>query len=116
MRRTALLILAFLSLAAPAYAADGFVEGIDDLPLMAGLVSAGEASVFEAPSGRIVETLVEGTASRAAVLAFYAGTLPQLGWRPDGTGQFVRESERLVIEFPPAVAGRTQVRFFLSPE
>ena len=50
------------------------------------------------------------------MLDFYSGTLPQLGWRLDGVGRFVREGERLVIEFPPATPGVTQVRFFLSPE
>lgn len=83
---------------------------------MAGLAPTGESSVFDAPSGRVVETVVEGTATPAAVLSFYAGTLPQLGWRRDGANQYVRESERLVIEFPPDIGGRTQVRFFLSPE
>jgi hypothetical protein len=118
MPRAALAVLAFLLFAAPAraQAGGGFVEGIDDLPLMAGLVATGEASVFDAPSGRIVETVAEGNATPAAVLSFYAGTLPQLGWRRDGINRYVRESERLVIEFPPAVGGRTQVRFFLSPE
>jgi hypothetical protein len=64
----------------------------------------------------VVEALAEGAPTRAAVLAFYDATLPQLGWRVDGAGRFAREGERLVIEFPPAPAGRTQVRFFLSPE
>jgi len=117
MRAPAVLVLLAMLLAAgPASAAGGFVDGIDDLPLMAGLVHTGESSVFDAPSGRVVETVVEGNATPAAVLSFYAGTLPQLGWRRDGANQYVRESERLVIEFPPEIGGRTQVRFFLSPE
>jgi hypothetical protein len=116
MRRTALIALFCLLFAAAPRAADGFVDGIDDLPLMTGLAAAGEPTVFDAPQGRVVEALAEGTATRSAVLAFYAATLPQLGWRADGVGRYAREGERLVIEFPPAPAGRTQVRFFLSPE
>jgi len=116
MRLAAIALSCLLFLVLPAQAADGFVDGIDDLPLMAGLVSSGEPTVFDAPQGRVVEALAEGSATRAAVLEFYSGTLPQLGWRADGLGRFAREGERLLIEFPPAPAGRTQVRFFLSPE
>ncbi len=117
MRRATLIALfCLLFAAAPGCAAGGFVDGIDDLPLMAGLVASGEPTVFDAPQGRVVEALAEGNATRAAVLDFYAGTLPQLGWRVDGLGRFAREGERLLIEFPPTPAGRTQVRFFLSPE
>ena len=116
MRLVLLLLVVFLAFASPAKAADGFVDGIDDLPLMAGLAVAGEPTIFDAAQGRVVETLAAGAPSRAAVLDFYAGTLPQLGWRLDGVGRFVREGERLVIEFPPAPSGVTQVRFFLSPE
>ena len=116
MRRTALTALFCLLFAAAPRAADGFVDGIDDLPLMAGLAVAGEPTIFDAAQGRVVETLAAGAPSRAAVLDFYTGTLPQLGWRLDGVGRFVREGERLVIEFPPVASGATQVRFFLSPE
>lgn len=116
MRPVLLFALAFLTLAAPARAAGGFVDGIDDLPLMAGLAASGEPTIFDAAQGRVVEALASGAPSRSAVLDFYTGTLPQLGWRHDGVGRFVREGERLVIEFPPASSGVTQVRFFLSPE
>lgn len=116
MRRLVLAGLLLLSLAAPVRAADGFVEGIDDLPLMEGLAASGEPAVFDAAQGRVVESLAEGTPTRAAVLDFYTSTLPQLGWRAEGVGRFAREGERLVIEFPPTSSGRTLVRFYLSPE
>ncbi|MBI3507518.1 MAG: hypothetical protein HY059_21995 [Proteobacteria bacterium] len=116
MRRTALFAFLFLAFAAPVRAADGFVDGIDDLPLMAGLAVAGEPTIFDVAQGRVVETLAAGTPTRASVLEFYTGTLPQLGWRVDGVGRFSREGERLLIEFPPVASGGTQVRFFLSPE
>jgi hypothetical protein len=109
----ALFVLA--ALAAPARAQGAFVAGIEDLPLMPGLVAQGEASVFDAPQGRVVDATAQGTPSRAAVLEFYARTLPQLGWRAEGDGRFAREGERLVLEFP-ASQGATLVRFFLRPE
>jgi hypothetical protein len=115
MRRLATIAFALLLLALPA-TAQQFVDGIDDLPLMAELTRAGDATVFDAAQGRVVEALAEGPVTRAAVLAFYARTLPQLGWRSEAEGRFAREGEKLVLEFPPARAGATLVRFFLSPE
>lgn len=109
----ALCLLAVL--VALARAQGAFVAGIEDLPLMPGLVAQGDASVFDAPQGRVVEATAQGPQARTAVLEFYARTLPQLGWRAEGDGRFAREGERLVIEFP-ASQGATLVRFFLRPE
>jgi hypothetical protein len=115
MRAFLAAILVLAALAAPARAQGGFVAGIEDLPLMPGLTEQGEASVFDAPQGRVVEATAQGAPSRAAVLEFYARALPQLGWRAEGDGRFAREGERLVLEFP-ASQGATLVRFFLRPE
>ncbi|HSE79307.1 MAG TPA: hypothetical protein VLG66_15010 [Alphaproteobacteria bacterium] len=109
--------------ASPPLAADGFVAGIDDLPLMPGLTSMPESSVaFDSPAGRIVEAYAAGTATRAAISEFYRRTLPQLGWQPAGTNAFRREGEQLKLDFPDrpppgagAGRGRVVVRFFLSP-
>lgn len=132
-RRPLLLVLAILlsvvagdlaySSSSRVLAADGFVAGIDDLPLMPGLTAMPEGSVaFDSPAGRIVEAYAAGTTTRAAVSDFYRRTLPQLGWQPAGDNAFRREGERLRLDFPeraPAGAGagrgRIVVRFFLSP-
>jgi hypothetical protein len=115
MRAFLAALLLLTALAAPANAQGAFVAGIEDLPLMPGLAAQGEASVFDAPQGRVVDATAQGAPSRAAVLDFYARTLPQLGWRSEGEGRFAREGERLVLEFP-ASQGATLVRFFLRPE
>jgi hypothetical protein len=106
----------FFGLLASAWAQDAFVAGIDDLPLMPGLVADGEATVFDAPSGRVVDAAAQGRVSRADILAFYVRTLAQLGWRGEGEGRFAREGEKLNIEFPSGAGGNTRVRFFLRPE
>ena len=101
-----------------ARAADPFVAGIEDMPLMPGLTQLGERNiVFDAPSGRIVEAYAEGGVAREAVRSFYARTLPQLGWRRLGGDRYVREGETLRLEFPGPRNGadRLIVRFFLSP-
>lgn len=119
--RRLLLVIALL-LATSASAADGFVPGIEDLPLMPGLRDRpADSTVFDVPGGRIVEAWAEGATSRDAVLSFYNTTLPQLGWTLLEPGLFRREGEALRLEFPPTgpggsrAAGRLYVRFYLSP-
>jgi len=96
--------------------ADGFVSGIEDLPLMQGLEETEGGMVFDSPAGRIVEAVAVGKVSREDVLDFYIETLPQLGWTPAGQGVFRREGEVLRIEFPGRDGSGTTVRFALSPE
>ncbi len=116
------LVLLLWLLALPAQAADSFVAGINDLPLMPGLRALpGDSTVFDAPAGRVVEAWAEGTATRDAVLSFYRTTLPQLGWRATGPDLFRREAETLRLEFPPSgprgqrASGTLLIRFYLSP-
>jgi hypothetical protein len=106
-----------LMLLAPvaARAADSFVAGLEDLPLMPGLAPVeGAGLVFDDPQGRIVEAYARGKTSRDDVLRFYGETLPQLGWSKSAPAEFHREGERLRIEFKEK-AGELTVRFFLSP-
>ena len=107
-----------------AWAADRFVAGIDDLPLMTGLAPvAGQNVVFDAPGGRVVEAWAQGAVTRESVLSFYASTLPQLGWTAAAPDLFRREGETLRLEFPaaaprdgvPAGSGTLLIRFYLSP-
>jgi hypothetical protein len=93
-----------------------FVAGFEDLPLMPGLTqAAGSATVFDSPSGRVIESYAEGNVDKPAVMDFYAKTLPQLGWRQIAPYRFKREGE--VLEITPKKAEKTlvRVRFYLSP-
>ncbi|WP_162937577.1 hypothetical protein [Indioceanicola profundi] len=82
---------------------------------MPGLTAGQDTAIlFDQPDGRIVEVLADGTAPAAAVRRFYAESLPQLGWTPDGDGAWRRERERLELRVADA-GGRTRVRFLLSP-
>ena len=93
-----------------------YAVGIDDLPLMPGLTAVADAGVvFDKPSGRIVESYAEGAVARSAVAAFYAATLPQLGWRTRQSNVFVREGERLSLIFLGG-DGDLIVRFTLEPQ
>lgn len=106
---------------APAYGQEpapggGFVAGVDDLPLMAGLAEDPEAGiVFDKPSGRIVEAYASGQIAPEAVVRFYEETLPQLGWEQLGALAFTREGEVLRITLTREDGG-VRVRFFLLPD
>lgn len=117
MARIRFTILIGICLAAfGALAGERFLSAIADLPLMPGLTeAAGSAVVFSKPEGRIVEVAAHGVVERAAVLGFYRRTLPQLGWRPDGKGAFVRDRERLALAFSRA-SGQLVVQFSLAPK
>ena len=62
-----------------------------------------------------VESYAEGAVARSAVAAFYAATLPQLGWRARQSNVFVREGERLSLIFLGG-DGDLIVRFTLEPQ
>ena len=94
----------------------GFVPGVADLPLMAGLEADPEATmVFDKPDGRIVEAAASGAVSREAVLAFYATTLPQLGWLRQGPTRYTRDGEVLRLTVEPQ-RGDTPLRLIFAIE
>ena len=116
----ALLLGLVLGLAAPYLgaqsAAQGFLGGVEDLPLMAGLSEVPEARVvFDKPGGRIVEAFAVGAVGAAEVAAFYDAALPQLGWTRVREGAFEREGESLEIGVERDGSGVT-VRFSIAPQ
>jgi len=96
--------------------AQGFLPGTEDIPVMPGLEPGAEAeTVFDTPAGRIVTVSATAPAPASRVSAFYAESLPALGWRPAGPDRFVREGEALRLSVRPAGTGRVVVQFTLSP-
>ena len=112
------LVLAVLPLflfAALPLRAEEFVAGTEDVPLMPGLKPLPNSDVvFDKPEGRIVEARAEGAVSREKVEAFYAASLPALGWKAVGRDVWQRDAERLRLEFTGS-AGKLAVGFTLSP-
>lgn len=107
----------------------GFVAGISDLPLMAGLEQQADGGVFfDKPGGRIVEVVATGPLSGDAIAEFYATVLPEFGWRRDLQGEqaakadgdpimrlyFERDGERLGLTITLA-ASEASVRFSVTP-
>lgn len=117
-----LCVLAFLP--RTAFAGSGFLDAVEDMPLMDGLAETGDGGiVFDKPTGRIVRCVAEGDVAPAAVRAFYIETLPQLGWTRaeeeeliEGLLLFRREDERLEIQIVPLSDDHTEVRFSIEPE
>lgn len=108
----AAFILAAVAVA-PARAA-GFLSSVDDLPLMPGLAEKPAAALlFDTPAGRVAESVAEGDVGADAVIAFYAATLPELGWVSVTPKQYRRDNETLRLDM---VAGRRlTVQFTVTP-
>lgn len=73
-------------------------------------------TVFDTPAGRVIEAYAGGPVAIGDVDAFYAKTLPQLGWHPLSARRYRREGEILEITPRPADKALIRVRFYLSPE
>jgi hypothetical protein len=92
--------LAVLAIAlGPSWAAAGslFLVEFEDLPLAPGLAELPGGTLFESADGRIVEATAAGETGAMQVLAFYAETLPHLGWTKVGEAAYRRDNELLSI-------------------
>ena len=121
MIRLWLLSLMVLTLSAGMVAAQNakapvFFEALYDVPVMPGLEEVKEqAMLFDKPDGRIASVVAASkTLSAGDISRFYDESLPQLGWKKTAQNQYVRGSDRLVMDLsksPPL----TVVHFTLSP-
>ena len=115
----ALLALAPLAGLAAGDGKNSFLSVVDDLPLMAGLVEAGDGVQFESPQGRIVDVSAMGNVEPSALRDFYENTLPHLGWAKIGPGTYRREGEILTITTAlPSGGSENTIRaiFSIRPE
>lgn len=93
-----------------------FVTGLNDVPLMPGLIPLGETLVFDKPGGRIAEAVfTSGRAGPDTVARFYADTLPQLGWQARGPGRYARENEELALHVTGSGGGGATLRLVVQP-
>ena len=111
------IVVATACASAPAAHATQFLTAIDDVPLPPGLTEKPEPLIFESDQGRVVRASAEGNIGGDRVSAFYAETLPALGWKPvqepDGV-VYAREDERLTIRIrEPANMAPVRVEFEL---
>ncbi len=116
-RRLLPVLFALLVLLASVPAvAGGFLSNYEDLPLAPGLSEIpGSGLTFDSPSGRIVEAYAAGKVAAAAVLGFYAATLPQLGWTREGDTSYRRDAQVLRLD-AKADGASVVVHFTISPQ
>ncbi len=114
------LVLSLSLAPALGLAADGFVPGVADLPLMPGMIAGNDGGevTFDSPEGRIVDVTAQSTTPWAAIRAFYDETLQQLGWQVVGNSAsgvtYQRDAERLLLEhLPDSHTGRRGVVIIL---
>jgi len=98
-------------------AAGSFLAGIEDVPVPPGFAENPSAGmVFDSPTGRIIEAVASGNSlNREQLLAFYAQTLPQLGWTRIGDSEFRSDSETLRITIEQGKPGSLIVHYNLTP-
>jgi hypothetical protein len=110
------LMAAGFAMPCPAHAEGSFFEALYDIPVMPGLEEIkGEAMLFDKPDGRIASVVAASKdLSPSQVGAFYAESLPQLGWRKTKENQYVRDEDQLTVEVSRK-APLTVVHFTLSP-
>lgn len=109
------VLVLLLTSARAGLAADVFVEGFADLPLMPGLEQIPDASLaFDSASGRIIVAFARGPLPIAGIESFYAETLGQLGWTGADGNTYQREGESLTLDFTPD-GEDTLVRYSLLP-
>ena len=96
--------------------AQAFVSAYDDMPLRSGLREIPDSGLsFDTPGGRIVEAYARGPVQPAAVIHFYATTLPQLGWTKVSESHYKRDDETLKLEIQ-ADGRDAVVHFIFAPE
>lgn len=97
------MIMLGILLPAVSQAAPAFIEGMEDVPLMKGLVQKANDDIsFGNAETRFVEaTLTSSKVGFKAVEKFYTDTLPQLGWTYQGKRDnmliFYRDGEAINI-------------------
>lgn len=100
---SACLILGTMSmaLAQSGEASADFLEALPDVPVMQGMEEMQDyILVFDKPEGRIIETLVHtDNIPVDDIRSYYSQTLPQLGWQKTSSDEFVREQEKLSMQY-----------------
>ena len=104
-----LLIFLGLMWGAGVWAEEVFLPGVDDIPVMPGMVADDAASVsFDAPAGQIVQVVLIGQqASWDQARDFYDATLSELGWQKESDALYRRQADtfamRVLSEKPLSV-------------
>lgn len=109
-------VLINVSSAGLVWSTEKFVTGFLDLPLMPGMQELPDANIsFDTASGRIVEAFAKTEQNIEKILFFYNNVLPQFGWRVENDTTFVRDAEKLTLDFRKDKVS-VIVQFSLEPQ
>jgi hypothetical protein len=114
--RLLLILLTLLCTSPVAHAETHFLKQLDDVPLAPGLKETDtRAFAFDGPTGRIDEAVAVGQVQPRDVRAYYAQSLPSLGWKrgPEAELVYHRPPERLTLQLEKPSDGLTEIRFRL---
>ncbi len=95
--------------------ASAYLPGTEDVPLMKGLELVEDPIIFDNLEGRLVTLHAQGEISEKEVSQFYAGTLPNLGWKKKADSFYVRDKESLKISFAYSENRKILVIFEIAP-
>lgn len=107
--------------AGPAVAAERFLDGFPDIPLLPGVseIMPENRLVFDTPSGTLAETALSATEGSARLIDRYAEALGGLGWvcrRTQARLTCLRSGQRITFESAAAKNTPSQmVRIRLEP-
>jgi len=110
------VVASILATATPLSAAEPFIEGFPDVPLLEGLEEIeGERIVFDTPSGTVAKTVLTAKSPAAGYIASYAASLPSFGWtceRQELVLRCKRDNNSLMFKVsnPKATNGRIILR------
>jgi hypothetical protein len=109
------VLIALFLLATAAFAETVFLRDMEDLPLAPSFTEIGPRAVaFATPEGRLGVAVATGEGEEAAIIGFYAASLPQLGWSAgEKPNSFVRGRDRLTLSFARASDGALEVTYTL---
>lgn len=110
------VVASILAAAISLSAAEPFIEGFPDVPLLEGLQEIeSERIVFDTPSGTVAETILASESPAAGYIASYAASLPSFGWtceRQELVLRCKRDNNSLIFKVsnPKAKNGRIILR------
>ena len=96
--------------------ADGFVEGLGDIPNFKNMQQVEDSFIlFDKVEGRYLYSEVEGDYDEKEINNFYKDVLPNLGWKILDNNQFERGNEILEIKYQ-RLDNSTKILFSIAPK
>jgi len=98
------------------FSQESFVNGFDDIPIYKNMQNDKDSLIlFDTINGRYLSSEIVGKEKMEDVRKFYLEVLPNLGWRMENENIFLRDSEKLEINYFKE-ENDTRIIFSISPK